>query len=155
MAERKGFDPSRHLMNLKGKEYLEVRWRIAWLREDHPDAIIETDMVRLDVEDGFALCRAHVEIPGGGSASGYGSETRKDFGDFPEKSETKALGRALAALATARSSARTMTSPIRTARPTWWIAPWRGQGPCRPRPLRHPGARRAGHRQPRTPWGLT
>ena len=37
-------------------------------------------------------------IPGGGSATGYGSETAKDFGDFIEKAETKALGRALIAL---------------------------------------------------------
>src|SRR3546814_7260726 len=31
-------------------------------------------------------------------ATGYGSETPKDFGDYIEKAETKAIGRALGAL---------------------------------------------------------
>ncbi len=47
---------------------------------------------------GFALFKAQVSIPGGGSATGWGSETSQDFSDYIEKAETKALGRALAAL---------------------------------------------------------
>jgi len=46
----------------------------------------------------LALFRARVSVPGGGTASGWGSETADDFGDYIEKAETKALGRALAAL---------------------------------------------------------
>jgi hypothetical protein len=94
-AERQ-FDPSKYLRKLGGKDYLEVKWRLLWLRTEHPDAIMETEMVRLD--EGFALFRARVEIPGAGVATGWGSETRQDFFDFIEKAETKALGRALAAL---------------------------------------------------------
>ena len=45
-----------------------------------------------------AVFRATVEIPDGGSATGWGSEEASDFGDYIEKAETKALGRALAAL---------------------------------------------------------
>jgi uncharacterized protein YbdZ (MbtH family) len=90
------FDPSRYLRKLGGKDYLEVKWRLLWLRTEHPDAAMHTEMVRL--EDGFALFRAHVAIPGGGEATGWGSETRQDFFDYIEKAETKALGRALAAL---------------------------------------------------------
>ncbi len=94
-AERR-FDPSRYLRKLAGKDYLEVKWRLLWLRTEHPDAVMQTEMVRL--EESFALFKARVAIPGGGEATGWGSETRQDFFDFIEKAETKALGRALAAL---------------------------------------------------------
>ncbi len=92
----RGFDPSKFLRKLGGKEYLEVKWRLLWLRTEHPDAVMHTELARL--EDGFALFKAHVAIPGGGEATGWGSETRQDFFDYIEKAETKALGRALAAL---------------------------------------------------------
>lgn len=90
------FDPSRYLRKLGGKEYLEVKWRLLWLRTEHPDAVMRTELAKL--EDGFALFKAHVAIPGGGEATGWGSETRQDFFDYIEKAETKSLGRALAAL---------------------------------------------------------
>lgn len=95
MAE-KPFDASKYLSDLNGRDYLEVKWRLLWLRTEHPDAVIETELVRQDSE--MALFRARVAIPEGGSASGWGSETAEDFGDYIEKAETKALGRALAAL---------------------------------------------------------
>lgn len=91
------FDATSHLIKLKGgRDYLPVAWRLLWLRTEQPDAIIETDMVRLD--EGYAVFKAKVSIPTGGSATGYGSETKGDFPDFLEKAETKALGRALGAL---------------------------------------------------------
>lgn len=92
----RSFDPSRYLRKLGGRDYLEVKWRLLWLRTEHPDAVMQTEMVKLD--DGFALFRARVTIPDGGEATGWGSETRQDFFDYIEKAETKALGRALAAL---------------------------------------------------------
>ena len=95
-SSERSFEPSRYLRKLAGRDYLEVKWRLLWLRTEHPDAIMETDLVKLD--DGFALFKARVAIPGGGEATGWGSETRQDFFDFIEKAETKALGRALAAL---------------------------------------------------------
>jgi hypothetical protein len=94
--EERRFDPSRYLRKLGGKDYLEVKWRLLWLRTEHPDAVMQTEMVRL--EESFALFKARVAIPGGGESTGWGSETRQDFFDFIEKAETKALGRALAAL---------------------------------------------------------
>ncbi|MBI2760953.1 MAG: hypothetical protein HYX51_05955 [Chloroflexi bacterium] len=94
----KVFDASRYLTKLKGKDYLEVKWRLLWLRTEHPDAVIETELARLDMEPPMAVFRARVSIPDGGSATGWGQEELKDFGDFLEKAETKALGRALAAL---------------------------------------------------------
>ena len=92
----RNFDPSRYLRKLGGKDYLEVKWRLLWLRTEHPDAVMQTELVRL--EDNFALFKANVSIPGGGLATGWGSETKQDFFDYIEKAETKALGRALAAL---------------------------------------------------------
>jgi len=92
----KPFEASKYLTDLKGRDYLEVKWRLLWLSTEHPDATIETELVKH--EGGLALFRARVSIPGGGAATGWGSETADDFGDYIEKAETKALGRALAAL---------------------------------------------------------
>ena len=90
------FDPSQHLSSIKGQEYLEVKWRLAWLRSEHPDAVVTT---QLSSHDGNrAIFSAQVELPGGGSATGWGSETADSFGNYIEKAETKAIGRALAAL---------------------------------------------------------
>ncbi|HEV2072120.1 MAG TPA: hypothetical protein VGR29_00625 [Thermomicrobiales bacterium] len=90
------FDPSQHLTSIKGQEYLEVKWRLAWLRSEHPDAIVTT---QLSSHDGNrAIFSAQVELLGGGSATGWGSETADSFGNYIEKAETKAIGRALAAL---------------------------------------------------------
>ncbi len=94
------FDPSPYLRQLRGRggstEYLDVRHRLLWLRTEHPDAVIVTELIRAD--DQGAVFKASVSIPGGGSATGHGSETVTDFSDFIEKAETKALGRALNAL---------------------------------------------------------
>ena len=95
MADRP-FDPSRHLTHLNGRDYLEVKWRLLWLRTEHPEAIVQTELARQ--EGTMALFKARVAIPGGGEATGWGMETKEDFGDYVEKAETKALGRALAAL---------------------------------------------------------
>lgn len=91
-----GFDASKYLTDLNGRDYLEVKWRLLWLRTEHPDASVQTELVKHG--GGFALFRARVTAPGGGDATGWGSETADDFEDFIEKAETKALGRALAAL---------------------------------------------------------
>jgi hypothetical protein len=92
------FDAEKHLIKLKGKDYLEAKWRLVWLRTVHPDAVIETQHIDIDMDRGHAVFRATVTLPSGGSATGYGSESAKDFPDFIEKAETKGLARALAAL---------------------------------------------------------
>jgi hypothetical protein len=92
----KAFDASKYLTNLNGRDYLEVKWRLLWLRTEHPDAVIETELVKHG--GGLALFRARAAVPGAGIATGWGSETADDFGEYIEKAETKALGRALAAL---------------------------------------------------------
>ena len=90
------FEPSCYLTRVNNAEYLEVKWRLVWLRDQHPDAHIDTEMVSLT--DRVAVFRARVSLPDGGSATGWGSESPSDFRDYIEKAETKAIGRALAAL---------------------------------------------------------
>ncbi len=94
----KGFDASRYIVKLRGKEYLEVKWRLLWLRTQHSDAVIDTELISHDPQRQMAIFKARVSIPNGGSATGWGQEEAADFGDYLEKAETKALGRALAAL---------------------------------------------------------
>jgi hypothetical protein len=90
------FEPARHLTRVGGSDYLEVKWRLVWMRDQHPDAMVRTEL--LSHSDNTAVFRAIVEIPGGGCAYGHGSESAGDFRDYLEKAETKAIGRALAAL---------------------------------------------------------
>ena len=97
--QRGDFDPTPYLRQLRGRgggEYLDVKWRLLWLRKEHPDATIVTDLVQHDSQ--MAIFKATVTLPTGGLATGYGSETASDFPDFIEKAETKAIGRALNAL---------------------------------------------------------
>ncbi len=94
----RAFDPTQYLSNFDGRDYLEVKWRVMWLRHEHPDARMTTEIVQHNEESGFALFRAEVEVPGSGKATGWGSETVRDFHDYIEAAETKAMGRALAAL---------------------------------------------------------
>jgi len=77
-------------------DYMEVKWRLLWVRTEHPEARIETHLEKHEGE--LAIFRAHVTLPNGAEATGYGSETADDWKDYIEKAETKALGRALAAL---------------------------------------------------------
>jgi hypothetical protein len=94
------FDPTPHIQQLRGRggntDYLGVRWSLVWLRKEHPDAQIVTEHVQIDPT--IAIFKATVSLPTGGRATGYGSETAADFGDYIEKAETKAIGRALRAL---------------------------------------------------------
>ena len=97
---RTPFDAGKYITKVSGRDYLEVKWRLVWLRTEHPEATIETELMQHERDS--AIFRARVEIehsPGVlASATGWGSETAADFGDYIEKAETKALGRALAAL---------------------------------------------------------
>jgi hypothetical protein len=94
------FDPTPYIRQLRGRgggtDYLDVKWRLLWLRKEHPDAEIVTDLVHHEPQ--MAIFKATVTLPTGGKATGYGSETATDFADFIEKAETKAIGRALNAL---------------------------------------------------------
>ncbi len=96
MTDPATFDPSRYLSIVNGSDYLEVKWRLVWLRSEHPDAQIETELITHD--GNRAVFRARVAVPDGGSATGWGTEDAVNFPNYLEAAETKALGRALAAL---------------------------------------------------------
>lgn len=87
------FDPNDHIMKLQGKDYLTVQWRLVWFRDMTKNGTIATELIsRTDTE---AVFKATVTDDNGASATAYGSETQKDFRDYTEKAETKAVGRAL------------------------------------------------------------
>jgi hypothetical protein len=120
------FDPSEHLLNVgtkkKPRMYLEVKWRIVWLREQYPEAEIKTEIVHLDLEkevsaevsewndelgkmekvtkhgQGLVIFKATIKLPNGAIGTGTKMENAAAFGDFLEKAETGAIGRALASL---------------------------------------------------------
>lgn len=81
--------------DLKGKQYLPVQQRLLWFRDDNPDWRIETECVEANDQQARFVARIRDE-DGDLIATGHGSETMKDFRDFYEKAETKAIGRALA-----------------------------------------------------------
>jgi hypothetical protein len=94
------FDAKAHISNIRGKDYLEVKWRIVWFREEHPAeegwGIVTKP---LKIEEALAVYRAEVVDPEGRViATGTKSETPKGFEDFIEKAETGSIGRALALL---------------------------------------------------------
>lgn len=91
------FNPNEHLMDLKGKKYLQVMHRLVWFREDKPLWNIDTKLEQLTENHAVFSAKIYDEN-GNQKSSGYGSEGVKDFRDFIEKAETKAVGRALAML---------------------------------------------------------
>jgi hypothetical protein len=100
MTERAQFDPSKYLTRVgkgdRAADYLEVKWRLVWLRDVAPDATLDTEHIRLD--DIAAIFKATVQLPSGGRATGYGNCSAEEFPDYIGKAESVAIGRALAAL---------------------------------------------------------
>ena len=91
------FNPNEHMMKLKTKDYLQVMWRLVWFREEHPDWTI--DAAALEIDADHAIFKAKIcDENGQLKSAGHGSESKRDFGDYIEKAETKAVGRALAML---------------------------------------------------------
>ncbi|MES2964601.1 MAG: hypothetical protein V4760_11975 [Bdellovibrionota bacterium] len=83
------------LLNLRGREYLEVKYRLVWFREEHADWAIETELLSVTQESAYA--RAVIKDEKGRViATSHKFETKKGFPDFIEKAETGSIGRALA-----------------------------------------------------------
>lgn len=80
------FDPSRHMMNLKGKDYLPVAARIAWFREEHPDWSIITEPHTL-TDDAAIYRTTIVDASSKIIATATKAEDRRGFADFLEKAE--------------------------------------------------------------------
>jgi hypothetical protein len=102
------FDPNQHLMQLKGRSYLNVQNRLLWFIRDQRALIVaglaqvpyvvNSELVEMDREAGWAHFKTYVRDVLGNEVTMYGSEAAKDFPDFAEKASTKSLGRALLAL---------------------------------------------------------
>lgn len=91
------FNPKEHLIDLKGKSYLQVMWRLVWFRDEKPLWAIDTKLEQLSEKHAVFSAKIYDEN-GSLKSAGYGSESVNDFRDFIEKAETKAVGRALAML---------------------------------------------------------
>jgi hypothetical protein len=126
MSDQKPFNPNEHLMQIKSRngnnDYLPVQWRIVWFREKFPNGTIDTEELEVDLNreteeetyqwnnetrrsekvikraPGYARYKAVVTNGEGGRATGTKSEKAASFGDYIEKAETGAIGRALAGL---------------------------------------------------------
>lgn len=117
------FNPKDHLSNLKGKDYLEVKWRLVWFRQEHPDWGIHAEIVRFD--ERLAVVKATITNAAGlVLAQGHKQEQPQHFGDYLEKAETGAIGRALGTLGYGTQFApefeegdRIVDSPVHPARP--------------------------------------
>lgn len=100
------FDPRPHIIRLPNGEYLEVKWRMVWFRQEHPAGRIDTEV--LEVTPDYARVRATASYPievgdqiewALGTGHGTATRTAKQYGDrYVERAETAAIGRALAAL---------------------------------------------------------
>jgi hypothetical protein len=87
------------IMNLKGKDYMMVAYRIAWFRETHPYGVISTEALK--ITDSEAIFKAYISVPNAqGTLTLIATATKREdvngFADFIEKAETGSIGRALA-----------------------------------------------------------
>ena len=144
------FDPQRHLMQIKGKDYLTVQNRLIWFIRDQRALIeaglaqtsytIQTELVEHDRDQGWAHFKTYVRDVLGNEATMYGSESIRDFPDYIEKASTKSLGRALLLLgygtaftAEIDEGERVVDAPV--ARTNGYVAPANGRPaapPARP-----------------------
>lgn len=89
------------LLNLKGKAYLPVAYRVVWFREDHPFGKFKTECIVRSEK--FIVYKAFisVQLPDGTYVElgdGIKREDYSHFADAEEKAATGAIGRALALL---------------------------------------------------------
>lgn len=87
------------LLDLRGKPYLQVAHRLVWFREDHPTAIIKTQMLSDTGEEVIFRAEIYLSVKDGQPqmvATAHKRESKKTFADNIEKGETGAIGRALA-----------------------------------------------------------
>lgn len=93
------------LVNLKGKDYLMVAYRIQWMNEEVPFFQIQTNIIKADKDESIVQSTVSlIRDAGNGvlvpykTASATKREDSKGFADHLEKAETGSVGRALAML---------------------------------------------------------
>lgn len=120
------FNPSEHLLNIgtdkKPRMYLETKYRLVWLREQCPEATIDTEILHMDLDrevsaevfewdevqrksvkvtkhgQGLVIFKATIKLPNGAIGTGTKMQNGAEFSEWLEKCETGAIGRALASL---------------------------------------------------------
>lgn len=94
------FNPEKHLTDIKGKKYLDVKWRIVWFREENPKGRLETEIFTVGdmiVARGIVMDADGVILASGSATVREAKQTEATWsGRIIEKAETAALGRALA-----------------------------------------------------------
>lgn len=119
----RSFNPNDYMMDLRGKDYLPVAPRLAWVNHDQENGNvvplskggalhISTEMLQYgpekvtvrgkEIETLSCVFRATVTVYDTDGAvvkcaTSHKRQTQQDFADFVEKAETGAIGRALAA----------------------------------------------------------
>lgn len=104
------------LLNLKGKDYLQVAHRLVWFREEHPDWSLESEFLRL--ADDHAIAKATIlDQSRRVIATAHKREDKGHFADYLEKAETGAIGRCLALVGYGTQFAEELEDGAATGRP--------------------------------------
>jgi hypothetical protein len=145
------FDPAAHLVQFKGRDYLNVQNRLIWFIRDQraltamglarTTYVLQTELVEIDRAQGWAHFKTYARDVLGNEATMYGSESAHDFPDYIEKASTKSLGRALLLLGYGTAftgeideGERVVDAPVTSAMPRHAsIAP--ASAPARPAPV--------------------
>ncbi len=116
-SDEQKFNPNKHMRVFERRQrqrdgsyktvkidYLDVKWRIVWFREEHPEGSIET-LLKSTPGEPPAVMQATVRYvdqyddqgkPLWVTVTGWGQCDQDDWSDWLEKAETRAIGRALA-----------------------------------------------------------
>lgn len=82
------------LLQLKGKDYLQIAHRLVWMREEHPNWQIITKPLDINVDKKYAIFRSAILDENGTTmATATKAESVAGFADYIEKSETGSIGR--------------------------------------------------------------
>ena len=93
------FDPKQHIIKLKGKDYLEVKWRLVWFRDKYPQGVIKSEVKMLSELVAIVttdVCEDDGQLLATGMATVRSPQNAVWSGRDFEKAETAAIGRALA-----------------------------------------------------------
>lgn len=94
------FDPTAHLIHLKGKPYLPAQARVLWFRDECPITDgwgIRTERIAGGREEKYSTYKATItDAEGRVLATATKTEDVQGFADWDEKAETGSIGRALA-----------------------------------------------------------
>lgn len=110
MLRQTTFDPTQQKNSDGTRGESDVEWRLSWLRDEHPEALLETELISNDGR--LAVFRARISIPDEGAATGWGSALMSRFRDNLGLAESRAISRALSALGYGASFRYELEQPV-------------------------------------------